>query len=191
VTAERVLALLIHSRSARERWRAGTLDVAPEVAALLWTLDPTAIEATAAAVRRHVLERTHTGVGTLVDAFPQTIAAWRSRHPEDRDLDELSAAFLDSAAAACWCETPGHTGGSSLEEAFYEFATAEQLGEPSVRKREWYTALIKMLAIDRAPTWTVPAYVHRRAGTTWLLDDGDPPTIFATVGDRILIGPVA
>ena len=191
MTIERVLARLVHSRDARRRWREGTLDISPADAADLATLDPLAIEATATAVGRHVLERTHTGVGTIVDAFPHTIAAWRAREPSDHDLDELAAAFLDSTAAVDWRETPGHTGGISLEEAFYRFASAEQLGDANERTREWLTTMIRMLAIDGdAPTYSVPACITQRAGAVWALDDRDPPTLYAAVGGRIMIGPV-
>ncbi len=194
MTSERVLARLIHSRRARSTWREQGLaasDVSPEVAAELATLDPIAVEKAAAAVRRHVIERTHSGVGTIVDAFPRTIAAWRERMPSDRDLDELAATFLDSPAAAAWRETPAHTVGTTLEEAFYQFATAEQLGDPAARETERLSVLIRMLAIDgTAPAYDVPGCVQRRAGVAWAISNSVPPTLFATVDGRIMIGTV-
>lgn len=190
MTTEQALALLVHSRRARECWRAGTLDVPPEVAAELASLEVPAIESAAATFRRHVLERRHAGIGTLIDAFPRTVAAWRARHPNDKDLDELVAVFLDSSAATEWQETPGHTDGISLEEAFYRFATAEQLGNASGRETEWLTAAIRMLALDDEPTYRVPEAIRRRPGVAWTLDHSEPPTLYAIVGGRILIGPV-
>ena len=193
MTAEQTLARLVHSRQARQIWRAqglAVLGVASDVAAELDGLDEAAIEGAAAALRRHILERAHSGVGTIVDAFPRTIAAWRARHPGDADLDELAATFLDSSASAAWRETPADTDGIPLEEAFYQFATDAQLGERDDRETERLTALVKMLALDGAPAYQVPACMQIRDSVVWAIDDRSPPVLFAAVGGQILIGPI-
>lgn len=194
MTVESVLARLVHSRRARRTWVAhglAALGISPEIVAELATLDPRAVELAATVLRRHVLERAHTGIGTIADAFPRTISAWRARHPADHDLDELATAFLDSSAADAWRETPAHTTGTTLEEAFYQFAAVEDLGDPAERETERLSTLIRMLAVDgEAPAYDVPACVRRRAGVAWALDTQTPPTLFATVDGKIMIGSV-
>jgi hypothetical protein len=190
VTTEQALALLVHSARARERWRAGELVLEPGVEADLATLDHATIESSAATVRRHVLARHHAGIGTIADAFPRTIAAWRARHGADHDLDELATKLLDSDAATEWRETAGHSDGISLEETFYRFAEAEQLGDADVREAEWLATAVRMLALDHDPAYLIPANIHRHPGVVWALDHRTPPTLYAAVSGKILIGPV-
>ncbi|MSP25448.1 MAG: hypothetical protein EXR75_09845 [Myxococcales bacterium] len=193
MTAEQVLALLVHSRRARESWRAEGLaafHISAETAAELATLELAVVEAAAAGLRRHLLGRQHTGIGTLVDAFPKTVLAWRARYPADTELDRMMAALLDSDAALSWCETPAHTSGIPLEEAFYGFATAENLGSPNEREAERLTVLIRMLAVDPEPAYALPSCIRRSPGAAFAVLAGEPPTLYAVVAARILIGPV-
>src|SRR5690606_29789482 len=97
------------------------------------------------------------------DRFPQTIAAWRSRHPDDSDLHDLFAAFLASPEHADHRELPFVGLGSSLEDAFARFAATIELGEPEVREAELLAAMIQALVIDRDPAFEVPRWVRRTA----------------------------
>jgi hypothetical protein len=142
------------------------------------------VDASAVAGIRELLihelrERSHRGCGTLIDRFPQTLAAWRARHPEDHDLRELFAAFLASPEHAEHRELPFVGLGTCMEDAFGRFAAAME--------SEHRAAVIQALVLEREPAFVLPSFV-RRAPRGWYAISGT--TLHAALAGRYVTGPL-
>jgi uncharacterized protein (UPF0276 family) len=132
-------------------------------------------------------ERSHRGCGTLIDRFPQTLAAWRAQHPEDHDFHELFAAFLASPEHAEHRELPFVGLGTCMEDAFGRFVAAIGLGEPEIRETEHRAAVIQALVLEREPAFVLPSFV-RRAPQGFYAISGT--TLHAALAGRYVTGPL-
>ena len=142
----------------------------------------------ARAVRAMVRGRRHRGTGGLTAWFPRTIEAWRARHPNDLDLDELVAAFCASTACYTWREGPGLASGTSLEEALFTFFEHEGVGDASEREEELLSALLRALAVSPRAAFTLPPSVRRAPGGHYAVSRR--LVLHAALDGRYLHGPV-
>jgi hypothetical protein len=188
---ERTLTLLLHRRSARAALRArdfAALGLAgPDHAstrAAFAAVDLDELDAAAALLRRELVTRRHRGTGGLTDWYPRTIAAWSA------SLDELVAAFLESPASVAWREVAHDAPGQCLEEAFYRFACAAELGDEVVREDEWLTAQLRALALVPSPAFVVPGELRPAVAGGWFAVAAHAPVLYAAVRARFLRGPV-
>jgi hypothetical protein len=183
---------LLRVRAWRRAFAEGRLDaleVSPADAMALATMDVAELERAAARVRAEVLSRRHRGVGSLLDAFPATIAAWRAAHPEDADLDELAARFLESAAYDAHRELPFAGPGLCLEEAFFHFVSRAGIGMAEVRETELLRAVMRALVVSPDPDFLVPPQVRAVAGGFAAVGPGS--TVHAAIDGRVIEGPLA
>jgi hypothetical protein len=191
---ERTLTALLYRRDARAALAArdfAALGIAgdDEAVRAFSAIDVRELEASATLVRRALLDRRHRGTGGLCDWYPRTLLAWCRLHTDDLELDELAATFLESSAADAWRE---HGAGTCLEEAFYRFACAHELGDPLVREDEWLSAQLRALALCPEPAFAVPAEVRRTPAGGWFAIGGTAaaPVVHAAVGGKCIRGAI-
>ena len=191
---ERTLTALLHRRDARAALAArdfAALGIAGDDEAIraFSAIDVRELEASAALVRRALLDRRYRGTGGLCDWYPRTLVAWCRVHPDDVELDGLAATFLESSAGDAWRESGA---GLCLEEAFYRFACAAELGDPLVREEEWLSAQLRALALCPEPSFAVPAEVRRTPGGGWFALGGPAaaPVLHAAVGGKHIRGVI-
>ena len=185
------LEALLYRRSAREKFLAGDLAhfaLSPEDADALTTIDPIQLRSAAKIVRDHVFQRRHRGVGSLVQAFSKTFEAWQAQHP-GRELDDLACEFVESSHFAAYRTTAFAGPGTSLEEAFYRFASDASLAPAPLLLRECAMAILRGLASTPAPVFLLPAFV-RRAPEGFFVIEPDGPTLFALLRGRFVEGPI-
>ncbi len=137
-----------------------------------------------------LIQRSHRGCGSLLDRFARTISAWRDRHPDDRDLRELFAAFLGSREYAEQRELPFAGLGTCLEDAFGRFAATIELGPAEVREAEHLAAVILALVVDRDPAFEPPSFVRRAPRGWYALSQTEPAVLYAALDDRYVTGPL-
>jgi hypothetical protein len=188
MTLDEALSALLYRLSFRERFvrgeRSGLSD--DDVRALS-ALDLEELERVARRACGALLERPHRGVGTLRDAFPQTIDAWTRAHP-GRQLDELGVELANAPAFEA-CSAVQACPGISLEEAFFRFAEDRAIGEPEVRVRELVTAIMKSLVVTPRPFFALPEMVWTAPGGHFaVLEPG--PTLVAALEGRLVVGPI-
>jgi hypothetical protein len=147
-------------------------------------LDEDEVAEAATTIRDMVLRRTHRGTGRVTDWFPQTIAAWRAHH-EDPHLEQLVAAFCRSPACADWRE---QTRGISVEEAWFRFFDAEDIGDAAVREDEFLGAVMRGLAVTPTARFVWPLAVRRAPGGCYALTKN--LVLHAALDGRYLRGPV-
>jgi hypothetical protein len=183
---------LIHRRSWREAFLAGrteALGLADEDLEALASLSREALEREATSVREDLLRRQHRGSGTLRDLYPRTLAAWTVAHPDDADFVELLSRFMEHGAFERYREIPFAGRGLCLEEAFYRFCEAEEIGEAADREAEFLGAMIKAVLTSPDPDFTLPAELHASAGGFFAVATrGAEPRLFAAItGARRMI----
>lgn len=160
------------------------LDLAPDDAAALATLDRAELVRTATRIRDGLLHTPHRGSGSLLDRFPRTLAAHRD------DLAALAEAFLDSPAFDEHRALPFAGPGRALEEAFFRFAEAAGLGDPATREAEFLAAILRALAVDPDPDFLVPDVVRAAPGGRFAVTTRSGPTLFAALAGRLVTGPI-
>jgi uncharacterized protein len=133
--------------------------------------------------RRQLLTRSIRGLGTLTDAFPKAIAAWRASHPEADDLDPLVTAFLGSAEGCTWSSYPWAVPGRCLEDAFGRFLAPH--GAEHLR------ACTIALATHPDPPFALPEGFSR-VPRGWFRVGGSQqaPVLYAALGGKIVQGPI-
>lgn len=159
------------------------LDVSPEDAAALATIDRAELASTARQILARVFTTSQRGCGDLRALYPGTLAA-------DVDMHALAAAFLESEAFDAYREVPFAGVGCCLEEAFFRFAEAHDLGDPATREREFLAAIIKALVTSPDPDFTVPAEVRRAPAGHFAVTTRGEPTLYAALGGRHVTGPI-
>jgi hypothetical protein len=179
---EEALAALLYDEGARARFRAGARD--PALAAL----DVDELEETAQTVRRMILERAHRGTGGIRAWYPQTIAAWRTAHAGDSELDRLMADFCRSASAGEWRDAVVGAPGLSLEEALYRFFDENDVGDAAVREEEFLGAIVRALAVTPRARFIWPATIRRAPGGCFALTG--ELVLHAAIDGRYLRGVV-
>ncbi len=132
--------------------------------------------------------------------FPATIAAWErsyqdepgagSRLPSRGTQRALAFAFLDSDAFDTYREHPFAGVGRSLEEAFFLFCEAEEIGDPIVRERELLAAMARALAVTPTAEMSLPDAIRRVPQGCFAVSQRGAPTLYATVGGRYLTGEI-
>jgi hypothetical protein len=159
---EAALDMLLRDRALRRAFRDGCelpLDLDDAARDALALITPAEIDDIAALMRREVFGRGFVGVGTLLDAFPQTLAAYRAAHPADTELDELAGALIESTFYATYGDIGTRV---SLEEVFYRFALSVELADPNTLEDEFLATTMRALAAVPSPRYVVPAEVRRR-----------------------------
>jgi hypothetical protein len=193
ISLDVALDRLLHHRSYREAFLAGraeTLDLSGEDLEALASIDRAALAREADAVRDDLLHRRHRGSGGLLSLYPRTIAAFRIAHPEDNELVELLSRFMESDAFAEHREIPFAGAGPSLEEAFYRFCEAEEIGAPAEREDELLLAMAKALLLSPRPAFTLPAEIRTTAAGFFAVSRRGDPRLYAAVSGRLLTGPL-
>ena len=166
ITLDVALYRLLHKRVYREAFLADDhdgLDLSVDDRQALQTIDRRQLVLAAARVASETLTRTHRGSGSLLDLFPLTIAAWDEHAvdgaagllPSQSTHRALALAFLDSNAFDAYREHPFAGLGRSLEEAFFCFCEAQNIGDPFVREREMLAAVIRALAVTPTAEMTL------------------------------------
>jgi hypothetical protein len=187
-----VLEALLYRRADREAFLAGDLarfGLSDEDTDALRTIDPEQLVSAAKLAREHVLSRSHRGVGSLVQAFPETIQAWQAAHP-GCTLDDLAEELVASPPFFEAYRTNAFAGkGIALEEAFFRFAEQASLGTHAVRFREYARALLRGLSVTPDPVFAIPDLV-RRAPKGLFVVDPTTLTLFAILGGKVIEGPL-
>lgn len=184
---------LLHRRSYREAFLAGRfaeLDLAPEDLAALASIDRAELASAAGRVRGELLQRRHRGSGGVLALYPITLDAYQRAHPDDADLTELAAAWMETAAFEAYREIPHGGAGLSLEESFYRFAEDAEIGEASARESEFLAAIIKALVMSPRPSFTLPVEIRRAPQGHYAVGTRGAPTLFAALGRRFVVGPI-
>jgi hypothetical protein len=193
ISLDRALDRLLHHRSYLRAFLEGRtelLDVSAEDLAALGSIDRIQLQKTAERVRHDLLQRKHRGSGGIVAMYPRTIDAWKSSHPEDAELEELLSGFMESAPFEDYRELPFAGLGLSLEEAFFRFCEAEDIGDGGTREREFLTAMMKALVVSPCPDFTLPATIRRAQAGFFAVSVRAEPVLYAAARGRLTIGPI-
>lgn len=192
MTLDEVLYALLFRVSFRRRFIAGeraALGISAVDEDALATLDFGELEQAACLACRSVLERSHRGVGSVLDAFPRSLAAWHEAHP-GRDLDDLAGAFADSAAFVEWTPASGLGHAKPLEEVFRGFCEAcLPLAAAPVVREECAIALLRALVVNPVPAFQIPPFVlHGPRGFYAVLERDGGPFLVAILDGRLVTG---
>jgi hypothetical protein len=142
-------------------------------------------------VAMDLVSRKHVGSGSLLDLYPRTIEAFRRRHERHDDATlELAYTFMDSAAFDQYREFPHAGAGTTLEEAFYRFAEAEDLGDPVVREAEFLAAMAKLLCANPRIDARLPAELRSAANGHYAVSARGAPVLYGAVLGRFVTGPL-
>ncbi len=192
LTLDRALDRLLHSRAYLDAFLQGrreALGLDPDDLAALDAIDREQLERTARKVREDLLRRSHRGCGSLPTLFPATVAAWRAREPGDDALVSLADALLEHPVFERYREVSFTCGGLSLEETFYHFAEAIELGDAVTREAEFLAAMGRALVTSPDPEFDVPERFRRVArGYVAVATRSDPPVLHAAVEGRYVTG---
>lgn len=191
-TLDHALDRLLHDSELRRRFASGeplfSLDA--DDAEALAGVDVTQIDGMAAMLRERVWRAAHRGGTTLAETFPETVAAWTRAHPDDVDHARLVDAFVASEAFEAHRPVARGGLGPCVEEAFFAWCAREDIGEASVRAREFMGAVTRALAVCPEADFTVSQAFRRVPGGWCAVLDGDAPTLYAAVQGRCMTGPV-
>jgi len=122
---------------------------------------PEAIRGLSKRVVNGLLRHSHAGCGSLQKCYPETLAQWRSAHPEDQDLSVLAAAFAASEACTDHVELAAGSPGLCVEQAFYEFCKQAGIGHPHVLEEEFLSTMMRVLATSPRPAFTIPSAIKQ------------------------------
>ena len=154
IPLDEALERLLTVRAYREAFLADRYDelcLSPDDLLALESIDREQLVSTAERVRDELIRRRYRGSGGLKKLFPRTLEAWGESNPSDGELHELLYSFLESDAYRGYREIPHAGVGTCLEEAFYLFAEAENIGIPATREEEFLVAMSKALALSPQP----------------------------------------
>lgn len=183
MTLDHALDRLLHDAGYRAAFFAGApldlSDLAPDDLDALRCIDPEELESAAAAVRDDLMTRGHRGSGTLAAVFPRTMVAW-----QPQDLDR----FLASHAFATYREVSFAGEGACLEEAFYRFCEAANIGDAVTREHEFLGAVLRALVVSPDPAFTLPEEVRRVAGGFFAIATRGKPTLYLAMNGRLVTG---
>lgn len=141
-------------------------------------------------MRADVIQRKHRGSGGLLELYPRTVNAWRAAHPEDVELDELLAPFLESSAFEAYRETSLAGPGVCLEESFFRFCDAQGVGDGATLEDEFFTAMMKALVVSPCPDFTLPKELHCVEQGFFAVGQRGPPMLYAAVRGNLVLGPI-
>jgi hypothetical protein len=193
VSVDGTLHRLLFERSYREAFLCGdvaALGLSPAELAVLSTIDKEQLGRAARLACDGILHRSHPGTGSLLDAFPETVAAWRRAHPEE-GLEGLADALVASPHFARCRVLPSCDGGISLEEVFWRVAEDASIGDAAKRKAECATALLKALVVTRSPSFALPDFMLRAPRGWFAVVVGESaPLLVGAADDRFIFGPI-
>jgi hypothetical protein len=158
------------------------LGLSPDDLDALTVVDRAELVATATAVRHDVMARNHRGSGTLLDLYPQTIG--------DRTAaayEELVADFMESEEFDAYREIPFAGIGLSLEESFYRYCVAQEIGDPATREHEFLTAMMKALLLSPRPDFQIPSEVRACPRGVFAVAG---TTLHAALDQKLVTGPL-
>ncbi|CAN5924312.1 hypothetical protein BH11MYX4_BH11MYX4_04510 [soil metagenome] len=164
MTLDEVLEALLFRRSFRRRFTSGertSLGIAPEDVADLASLDLAELERAARLACRGVLDRSHRGVGSLLDSFPRTFEAWRAARA-GACLDDLAAELAESDAFRAFrAASPGPIPGPAIEDVFRTFCE-QTLGPAtgSIARSECAAAMVRAIVVNPRPSFAVPPFLR-------------------------------
>jgi hypothetical protein len=192
MSLELALHRLLFERTFREAFLRGDvqgLGLSAEELDHLATIDAKQLQRASRLACDGILHRSHRGTGSIVDAFPETIAAWQREHASER-LDVLADAFAASPHFERCRVLPTCEGGTSLEEAFLRFAEDRSIGDAATRRAECATALIKTLAMTPAPSFALPSFLVVAPRGHFAILGRDEPILVAAAEGRFIRGPI-
>jgi len=188
LTLDAVLEALLFRRSFRRRFASGeraTLGITPDDEADLASLDLEELERAARLACRGVIERSHRGVGSLLDTFPRTIEAWR-RARAGGDLDDLAAELTESDAFAAWSTTSG----PPIEDVFRVFCEGALGPETAdVARAECAAAILRALVVNPCPSFAIPSFLRvAPRGRYSIIDRDGADVLVAALDGRFVTG---
>jgi hypothetical protein len=191
MSLDAALDRLIHVRSCRRAFLAGedaALDCSPEHAVELRSIDGKVLEELALSVAADLFSQKHAGSGGLLDLFPQTVESFRRRHGLKDALLDLACVFMESPAFDSYREIPFTGPGVCLEESFYRFAEACDLGDPVVREMEFLAAMAKLFCASPRADITLPSEVQRTEHGYYSVSSRGFPTLYGALRGRFVTG---
>ena len=194
ITLDVALDRLIHRRSYRAAFLAG--DGVPGLSEAhlkdLGSLDARTLNELGTRVATDLFSRSHAGSGSLLDLYPRTIDAFRTRQaPSDADaVHELAFAFMESPAFDGYREVPHAGPGLSLEEAFFRYAEVEAIGDGVVREMEFLAAMAKLLCASPQADIALPVEMRRTGGGYYAVGTRGSPTLYGALRGRYVKGPL-
>ncbi len=193
ISLDRALDRLIHDRAYRSAFIQGNfaaLDLSAAELHELSTIDPRALCRLSERVARETLARKHAGSGSLLELYPNTIAAWRQRDLQADWQLALGIAFLESGPFGACREVFGAGESTALEHAFYDFAEALDLATPEIREHEFLAAMMKLYLANPRAALLLPEHLRRLPGGVYALTRRSPLMLYAAVAGRFIRGPV-
>ncbi len=193
MSLEHALYSLLYRRRAREALAssdAERLGITSKELALLATIDREQLERAARLVTEGILSRAYQGEGTLLEAYPRTIEAWRRANPR-RTLEDLAADFAESPYFESYRAIPHAANGVSLDEAFFRFCEHEGIADRATRKAECARAVIRSLVATPVPAFRLPEFVlPAPKGHFAIVEEDDGTTLFAAIERRLVTGRI-
>jgi hypothetical protein len=193
MSLEHALYSLLYRRRAREALLASDaerLGISSQELGLLATIDREQIERAARLVTEGILSRAYRGEGTLLEAYPRTIEAWRRANPR-RTLEDLAADFAESPHFEGYRAVPAVASDTSLEEAFFRFCEEEGIADRATRKAECARAVIRSLVDTPAPSFRLPDFVLLAPkGHFAIIEEDEGTTLFAAIDHRLITGRI-
>jgi hypothetical protein len=151
------------------------------------SVDRLQLARTAAQLARDLVQRQFRGSGGLLARFPKTLAGVT---PAEREA--IFSRFVASPAYRAYREWPREGIGQCLEEAFYRFAEAIELGDPVAREAEFLAAAVRAVLLSPDPGFAPPPELVQHAGgvTFALARRGPAPLLFAATPKGLVQGPL-
>ena len=167
--------------------RSADLELSAQDLKALDAIDKTQQVETAVAVRSSLLQRTHRGSGGIEQCWPQTLAAWRAEHNDDK-LQLFTDRFMESEIFERYREIHHAGPGLCLEEAVFRFFEACDTGDPRTREHEFLAGLCKALAMNESPSFLVGEPMRRAPEGWFAVSMRGEPQLFAALSGRYVSG---
>ena len=167
--------------------RSEELELSTRDLAALDSIDKTQLVETAVAVRSSLLQRKHRGSGGIEQCWPQTLAAWRTEHNDDK-LHVFTDRFMESEIFERYREVHHMGPGLCLEEAVFRFFEVCDTGDARVREHEFLAGLCKALAMNSAPSFLVGDPLRRAPAGWFAVSMRGEPQLFAALSGRYVSG---
>ena len=170
-------------RAAFLEGRHDELGLSPQDLKDLSTIDPDQLREAANTFRDDLLRRQHRGTGGLRTLYRETLGSV--------DAKDVISCFMESSHYESYRETI-HAGiGLCLEEAFYRFCEDNEIGVPSVREREYLTAMARALLFSPRPGFQLPREFHWvPGGFVAVAHRGESAILCAALQGRLISGPL-
>lgn|GEM_PF-3058051 len=186
-----ILERLLTDEAFRTAFREGKVALPPEFE----TIDHGQLQGTAEQLRKDLIYKQFRGSGGLLERFGRTLAPSLSGADDANGADRLEAIFarfVGSGAYQLYREWPRTSQGACLEEAFYRFAEAEQLGDPAAREQDFFEAVVRAILLSPEPGFAIPAEVTvPLAGVAFAVAKRQtPPFLVAATHRGLVQGPI-